>query len=98
MSSSKSKAGPSYIDEHGNVILGKREKRRKTKAEADPMNQATRLVVVLEGACLETVKGTLKFCFQMQWTLFVGGAMTQCAVPSTLVPRGTGSLAKMLAN
>ena len=59
-SSSKVKAGPSYIDEHGSVILGRREKRRKTKSEADPMNQATRLIVVLEGACLETVKGMLK--------------------------------------
>mmetsp|Transcript_7846 Transcript_7846/g.13663 ORF Transcript_7846/g.13663 Transcript_7846/m.13663 type:complete len:245 (-) Transcript_7846:27-761(-) len=46
----------SYINEDGDVVIGKREKKRKLHGKPEPMDQQKRLVVVLEGACLETVK------------------------------------------
>jgi hypothetical protein len=46
----------SYINENGDVVIGKREKKRKLHGKPEPMDQQKRLVVVLEGACLETVK------------------------------------------
>lgn len=54
----------SYINEDGDVVIGKREKKRKLHGKPEPMDQQKRLVVVLEGACLETVKGKFPFYFK----------------------------------
>ena len=58
-----SASSAAHIDESGQVIMGRRDKKRKLSTTAEPMNQTKRLVVVLEAACLETVKCTSVLTF-----------------------------------
>ncbi len=53
---SMSAKGAAHIDESGQVVMGRRDKKRKLTTAPEPMNQSKRLVVVLEAACLEVVK------------------------------------------